>query len=114
MENLAIEQTEETEEPGLITTKTIEDEIPRIHKYLNACNFNDEQLRRRGNQLKELSILYPSMCTSHLELAWNFCEFTDDKELDDIRLSKRWEGKPKERQMGGIIKNAITIESKTE
>jgi len=94
-----------------ITTKTIDDEFTRTKRYINSCGFSDEQLRRRGNELKELQKLYPNMCISQLELAWNFCEMTPDDELTAIRLEKRWEGKPTvKRQTGGVVKNAITVE----
>ena len=98
----------------LISSVRIEDEIPRTRKYINSCNFTDAQLLRRGHDLQALAVLYPNTCVSHLELAWNFCEFTDDKELEAIRLEKRWEGKPKERQMGGVLKNAMSICSREE
>ena len=96
-----------------ITTKTLDDEFDRKKRYINACGFDDATLRRRDNELKELQKLYPNMCPSLLELAWNFCEFTPKEEQDKIIKEKLWEGKPvKERMMGGTIKNAMSIESK--
>ncbi len=96
---------------NLVTTKTIDDEFKRTKQYINSCGFTEEQLIRRANDLKELVKLYPNMCISHLELAWNFCEMTPDEELTAIRLEKRYEGKPTtKRQVGGVIKNAISVE----
>lgn len=94
----------------LITTRRIEDEIPRNNKYINSCGFTEEQLQRRGNDLKQLVKLYPNTCISMLELAWSFHEFTPKEEIDDIIKNDKF-SKPKARQMGGIIKDAINIES---
>ena len=52
------------------------------------------------------------MCSSMLELAWNFCEYTPKEEQDKIIKEKLWEGKPVKRMMGGTIKNAMTIDSR--
>jgi hypothetical protein len=95
-----------------ITTLTIDDEFDRKKRYINACGFDDATLRRRDNELKELQKLYPNMCPSMLELAWNFCEFTPKEEQDRIIKEKTFEGKPKPRMMGGTIKSAMTIESR--
>lgn len=94
----------------LITTRRIEDEIPRNNRYINSCNFSEEQLQRRANDLKQLVKLYPSTCISMLELAWNFNELTPKEEIDDIIKNDKF-SKPKERQMGGVIPNAISIET---
>lgn len=110
MSDLSNNNLEEDE----ITTITLDDEFDRKKRYINACGFDDATLRRRDNELKELQKLYPDMCPSLLELAWNFCEFTPKEEQDKIIAEKRWEGKPvKKRMMGGTIKNAMTIESKS-
>lgn len=95
----------------LITTKTLDDEFKREKRWTNRCNFTDEQLRRRDNDLKELQKLYPDVCVSWLEMAWNFTEFTPKEEQDRIIREKEFE-RPleKKRNTGGVIKNAITIE----
>jgi len=96
-----------------ITTLTLDDEFDRKKRYINACGFDDATLRRRDNEMKELKKLYPNVCSSLLELAWNFCEYTPKEEQDRIIKEKLWDKKPtKQRQMGGTIKNAITIESR--
>lgn len=95
-----------------ISTLTLDDEFDRKKRYINACGFDDATLRRRDNELKELQKLYPNMCPSMLELAWNFCEFTPKEEQDRIIREKAFEGKPKSRMMGGTMKSAMTIESK--
>ena len=97
-----------------ISTITIDDEFDRTRKYINPCGFDDATLRRRDNELKELKRLYPSTCMSMLETAWNFHEFTPKEEQDRIIASKEFEAKPKRRMMGGILKNAISIESRGE
>ncbi len=96
-----------------ITTVTLDDEFNRQKRYINACGFDDATLRRRDNELKELERLYPNMCPSLLELAWNFCEYTPKEEQDRIIAEKRFEAKPvKKREMGGTIKNAVSVESR--
>ena len=96
-----------------LTTKTLDDEFDRKKKYINSCKFDDATLRRRDNELKELQKLYPNMCLSFLELCWNFCEYTPKEEQDRIIKDKLWECKPeKVRVMGGVIKNAMTIETR--
>ena len=96
-----------------ITTLTLDDEFDRKKRYINNCGFDDATLRRRDNELKELQKLYPNMCVSMLELAWNFCEYTPKEEQDKIIKEKLWEGKPvNKRMMGGTIKNAVSVESR--
>jgi hypothetical protein len=95
-----------------ITTLTLDDEFDRKKRYINACGFDDATLRRRDNELKELQKLYPNMCPSLLELAWNFTNYTPKEEQDKIIKEKLWEGKPVKRMMGGIMKNAMSIESR--
>ena len=67
-----------------ITNVTIDDEFKREKKYINPCKFDDATLRRRENEMKELVKLYPNVCRSWLELAWNFTEFTPKEEQDRI------------------------------
>lgn len=95
-----------------ISTNTLDDEFARKKKYLNPCGFDDATLRRRDNELKELTRLYPNLPEAHLELAWNFCEYTPKEEQDRIIASKEMEQKPKKRNTGGVIKNAMSIESR--
>lgn len=97
-----------------ITTLTIDDEFERKRRYTNTCGFDDATLRRRDNELKELQRLYPSTCMAMLELAWNFHEFTPKEEQDRIIASKEFERKAKRRMMGGILKSAMTVESRGE
>lgn len=98
-----------------ITNVTIDDEFKREKKYINPCKFDDATLRRRENEMKELVKLYPNVCRSWLELAWNFTEYTPKEEQDRIIASKEWE-KPstKKRDIGGVIKNAMKIQTKEE
>jgi hypothetical protein len=87
-----------------ISNITLDDEFDRTKKYTNKCNFDDATLRRRDIELRELQKTYPNMCSSHLELAWNFCEFTPKEVQDRIIASKEFEQKPKnKRNTGGII-----------
>ena len=103
-----------TDESTTLTTKTLDDEFERKKRYINPCNFDDATLRRRDIELRELQKLYPNMCVSWLELAWNFCEFTPKEEQDRIIREKEFE-KPCEsnRLTGGVIKNAISVESRS-
>lgn len=95
-----------------ISTITLDDEFDRKKKYLNPCNFDDATLRRRDIEMKELQKAYPNVAPAHLELAWNFCEFTPKEEQDRIIASKEFEKKAKKRNMGGVMKNAMSIESR--
>ena len=98
-----------------ITNITIDDEFKREKKYINSCKFDDATLRRRENEMKELVKLYPNVCRSWLELAWNYTEFTPKEEQDRIIASKEWE-KPanNKRNVGGVVKNSIKIQTKQE
>jgi hypothetical protein len=98
-----------------VSNITIDDEFDRTKKYTNKCNFDDDTLRRRDLEMRELKNLYPDMCVSHLELAWNFCNFTSKEEQDRIIASKEFEKKPtNKRNIGGVIKSAIKIQTKEE
>ena len=84
-------------------------------KYTNDCGFDLKTLQRRDIELREMIKQYPSTCPSLLELAWNFCEYTPKEEQDAIIAEGRWEGPPKKhRILGGVIKNAISIETPGE
>ena len=97
------------------TSLSIDEEFNRKKTYINPCGFDDATLRRRDNELKELAKLYPDVCLSHLELAWNFCEYTPKEEQDAIIREKRWEKPPtNKRQFGGVIPNAMGITSRDE
>ena len=97
-----------------VETPSISDEFSIVKRYTNSCNFTDEQLRRRENELKELQRLYPSTCISMLELAWNFCEYTPKEEQDKIIREKLWEQPGAKRMSGGTIKNAMSISSTSD
>jgi len=98
-----------------VSNITLDDEFKRKKKYTNACGFSDEALRRRDVEMKELIKAYPNMCVSWLELAWNFCEMTPKEEQDRIIASREMERPPtNKRNTGGIIKNAIKIQTREE
>jgi len=65
--------------------------------------------------MKKLVKLYPNVCRSWLELCWNFTEFTPKEEQDRIIASKEFEKPPtNKRNVGGVVKNAMSIMSKEE
>ena len=98
-----------------ISNITIDEEFKREKKYINTCKFDGATLRRRENEMKELIKLYPDVCRSWLELAWNFTEFTPKEEQDRIIASKEFEKPPtNKRSVGGVIKNAMNIITKDE
>tara|TARA_R110002073_G_scaffold110_1_gene1554 strand:+ start:756 stop:1145 length:390 start_codon:yes stop_codon:yes gene_type:complete len=98
-----------------VSNITIDDEFKREKKYINPCKFDGATLRRRENEMKELVKLYPNVCRSWLELAWNFCAYTPQEEQDRIIASKEWEKPPiNKRNVGGVIKNAMNILTKDE
>ena len=88
----------------------VEDHFTRLNKYPNQMNFSEEQLKRRERELKILQRDYPDVCVSWLELVWNYCESTPMEEQERVIKEKLWESKPKEREMGGVITDAITVE----
>ena len=87
--------------------------IPRQHKWSNAMNFTEEQLIKRSNDLKELEKLYPNVPYLWLEMAWNFTESKTEEEHRNIIDNKLWEKEDaKERILGGIVKNSISVGDK--
>jgi len=98
-----------------VSNITIDDEFKREKKYVNPCKFDGATLRRRENEMKELVKLYPDVCRSWLELAWNFTEFTPKEEQDRIIASKEFEKPPtNKRNVGGVLKSAMNIQTKDE
>ena len=98
-----------------VSNITIDDEFKREKKYVNPCKFDGATLRRRENEMKELVKLYPDVCRSWLELAWNFTEFTPKEEQDRIIASKEFEKPPtNKRNVGGVLKSAMNIQTKEE
>ena len=98
-----------------VSNITIDDEFKREKKYVNPCKFDGATLRRRENEMKELVKLYPDVCRSWLELAWNFTEFTPKEEQDRIIASKEFEKPPtNKRNVGGVLKSAMNIITKEE
>jgi len=85
--------------------------IPRQHKWNNAMDFTEQQLIKRSNDLKQLEKLYPNIPYNWLEMTWNFCEKTPEEEHRNIIDNKLWEKEDaKQRVLGGVIKNSMTIE----
>ena len=100
---------------NLISNNTLDDEFSRKKTYTNSCGFDDSTLRRRDYEVEDLKKRYPDMCASWLELAWNFCQITPKEEQDRIIASKEMERKPdKKRNTGGLVKNAIKIQTREE
>ena len=105
----------EVADNNMTSSLTIDDEFDRTKKYTNACGFDDATLRKRALEMVELQKAYPDMCVSWLELAWNYCEMTPKEEQDRIIASKEMERPPtNKRNTGGVIKNAISIEKKSD
>ena len=59
----------EVERPTLIESKTIDEEFPRTHRYPNAKDLNEEQVRRREDDIKELRDKYPTLPDAWIEMA---------------------------------------------
>ena len=99
--------------PNYEHVQSVQEEFGKAEKkYTNDCGFDEITLIRRDLEMKQLIEAYPNMCTSWLELAWNFCEYTPKEEQDAIIREKKWEGKPtKERNLGGIIHDAIAVKT---
>lgn len=90
---------------------SIDDHFERTHKYPNAVKLNEEQVRRREDDIKVLRDKYPTLPDSWLELVWNHCELTPQEEHDRIIKNKLWEKPPVvQRPNGGVIANAISVE----
>ena len=95
------------------SVKSIEDEFKRNGRYVNDCGLSEDQLVRRKHQVEELRKMYPTICPSWIELAWNYCEITPEEEIKAKRESGYYDQKPeRERLNGGLVKNAFNIESR--
>lgn len=79
-------------------------------RHTNTWGMTDAQLSRRKAHVLQLEKLYPTLPPAWLEMAWSFCEVTPDEEIQRIVDSKSWEGKPKDRPSGGIIRGAVKIQ----
>lgn len=87
-------------------------DLARNHKWINDCSFSEFELIKRKNDLKQLIELYPHLCPSMIEAAWNFTNMHTEEELQAIIKSKDFE-KPNTKQMGGVFK-AVTIEKNND
>ena len=94
------------------TVKSIEDEFNRNGRYVNDCGLSEDQLVRRKHEVEQLRKMYPGVCPSWIELAWNYCEITPENEIKEKRANGFYDKKPeRERLNGGLVKNAFNIES---
>ena len=75
--------------------------LVRNHKYVNDCSFSEFDLIKRKNDMKLLTQLYPHLCPSMIEMAWNFCNMHTEEKLQEIIASKKFE-QPSTKQMGGV------------
>ena len=75
-------------------------DLVRTHRYINDCSFSEFDLIKRKNDMKALTELYPHLCPSMIEMAWNFCNLHTEEQLQDIIASKAFE-KPSTKEMGG-------------
>tara|TARA_R110000787_G_scaffold81690_2_gene176958 strand:+ start:1998 stop:2339 length:342 start_codon:yes stop_codon:yes gene_type:complete len=96
------------ETQGLDIDKVFE----RTNKHINDMGFSQMTLKRRVLEMKELEKAYPKMPTAWLEMAWNFHEMTPKEEQDKIIKEGLWDEPPDViRQLGGLMKNSITVET---
>ena len=94
--------------------KTLEDELPR-YKETNPRNYDTLTLARKRTELKAMVAHYKDMSPAWLEMCWDFVENTSKERIAEIIQTKEFE-KPctSTRDMkGGIVKNAITITTRT-
>ena len=75
-------------------------DLVRTHRYINDCSFSEFNLVKRKNDMKTLTQLYPQLCPSMIEMAWNFCNSHTEEELQEIIASKKFE-KPSTKDLGG-------------
>ena len=74
--------------------------LMRNHKFINDCSFSQFDLIKRKNDMKALTELYPHLCPSMIETAWNFCNMHTEEELQNIITNKTFDT-PSLKQMGG-------------
>ena len=99
------------ETPGL----SLDEEFTRTNRYTNDCGFSKEVIARREQEMKELVKMYPNIVPAWIEMAWNFHEMTPKEEHDKIIAGNLWDSPPEiKRQLGGVLKNAISVEHRTE
>jgi len=84
--------------------------LVRNNKYINDCSFSEFDLIKRKNDLKILSELYPHLCPSMIELAWNYCNMHTEEQLQQIIKNKEFE-KPNMKQMGGVYQGCSVEKS---
>lgn len=90
---------------------TLDEEFTRQNRHTNDCNFSKEVIARREQEMKELVKLYPNIVPAWIEMAWNFHEMTPKEEQDEIIKNNLWGSPPEvKRQLGGILKNAVSVE----
>ena len=87
-------------------------DLVRNHKYVNDCGFGELDLIKRKNDMKQLAELYPHLCPSMIEMAWNFCNMHTEDELQDIIASKKFE-QPSNKQTGGISQGCYVEKGET-
>jgi len=86
-------------------------DLKRNHRYVNEGGLSPVDLVKRKNDMKILSELYPNLCPSMIEVAWNFCNAHSEEELQEI-ISKRTFEKPCTRALGGVYKGCTIIKGK--
>jgi len=85
-----------------------QEEIPR-YVPANPYNYSPSDLAKRSNAIAKMHERYP-----HCPHTWicNLYDILEHKSLEEIKVildTKAWEGKPKERQCGGVIKDSMSV-----
>jgi hypothetical protein len=84
-------------------------EIPRAKRY-NPLGYDEEQFARRDEKVDELAKKFPTIPTKWLEYLWDSMEKRTDEEITELIKSEKWLKPVKERQMGGVLKDAMQVE----
>ena len=91
-----------SDDKTLINTAQIDDEIPRyVDK--NFYNYSALQLATRKKALRDIEKDYPLVPPKFAEWLYDVVENKPKEEVEKIINERLWEGKAKERMMGGII-----------
>ena len=88
---------------------TIDDEFER-YKDKNHYNYTDFELSVKKKAIRDAAKDYPHVPEAWIEMLYDVVEKGYSKdEIEDIIKNKTWEGKPKERVMGGQIVGSVEV-----
>jgi hypothetical protein len=94
-----------------VLNSPLDDTLVRTNKYTNDCGFDLDTLKLRTIQIAELQKMYPNMPYDMLEVSWNWCQANTLEYQNECIASGNMNLPSSRNGKGGLIKNAITIET---